>query len=105
MCQRVYRPGYSMPELSTPPRRRSTSPAILVSSAGSKTLAVRVIVTPPPTVNESGVVVLVSTVGLSGQVWIQVWPGFRRGETKSDRRFRAVAMATGVSTAYGRRHH
>jgi len=45
-----------MPELSTPPRRRSTSWLMRVSSAGSKTLAVRVIATPPPTVNEPGVI-------------------------------------------------
>src|SRR5579862_5188096 len=47
MCQRLYRPGYSIPELSTPPRRSSTSVAIRPSSAGSNGVAVRVTRTPP----------------------------------------------------------
>src|SRR3984957_18648946 len=102
MCQRVYRPGYSMPELSTPPRRRSTSAAIRVSSAGSNFSAVRVIVTPP-----AAVIVLVSTVWASRvrSGLPAVRPGKRRGETKSDRRFRAVALTTTAGAAYGRPHH
>jgi len=35
MCQRLYRPGYSIPELITPPRRWSARAAIRPSSAGS----------------------------------------------------------------------
>ena len=46
MCQRLYLPGYSMPELITPPRRLSASAAIRPSSAGSNGAAVRVIRTP-----------------------------------------------------------
>src|SRR5438477_573092 len=42
MTQRLYRPGYSMPELITPPRRSSASAAIRPSSAGSNGSAVRV---------------------------------------------------------------
>jgi hypothetical protein len=49
-----------MPELSTPPRRRSTSAAISASRAGSNAPAVRVMVTPAPLVRE----VVLSTVGL-----------------------------------------
>jgi hypothetical protein len=47
MTQRLYRPGYSMPELITPPRRSSAAAAIRPSSAGSNGVAVRVIRTPP----------------------------------------------------------
>ena len=46
MCQRLYRPGYSMPELITPPRRSSARAAIRPSSAGSNGVAVRVTRTP-----------------------------------------------------------
>ena len=46
MCHRLYRPGYSMPELITPPRRSSARAAIRPSSAGSNGAAVRVTRTP-----------------------------------------------------------
>jgi hypothetical protein len=48
-----------MPELSTPPRRRSTSAASSVSRAGSNSAAVREMMTPAPVVK-----VVLSTVGL-----------------------------------------
>ncbi len=48
MCQRLYRPGYSMPELSTPPGTTSTCWVSFSSTAGSKAVAVRITVTPPP---------------------------------------------------------
>jgi hypothetical protein len=47
MCQRLYLPGYSMPELSTPPRRWSACAAICSSSAGSNGAPVLVISMPP----------------------------------------------------------
>ena len=46
MCHRLYRPGYSMPELITPPRRSSARAAIRPSSAGSNGAAVRMTRTP-----------------------------------------------------------
>src|SRR5215472_12772015 len=63
MCQRLYRPGYSMPELSTPPRRRSTAAAMRDNSAGSNGSATRVIVTPPGVASVLLLGVVVSTVG------------------------------------------
>src|SRR5215472_10082084 len=63
MCQRLYRPGYSIPELSTPPRRRSTAAAMRDSSAGSNGSATRVIVTPPAVACVLLLSVVVSTVG------------------------------------------
>src|ERR1700680_2933952 len=47
MCQRLYRPGYSMPELSTPPRRSSTCTQISSRAEGLNGSAVRVTRTPP----------------------------------------------------------
>ena len=78
MCQRLYRPGYSIPELSTPPRRSSTSVAIRPSSAGSNGVAVRVTRTPP---RVSSSVRWESTVAPRGS-----GSGGDR-ETKSDRLF------------------
>src|ERR1700761_9435905 len=114
MCQRVYRPGYSMPELSTPPRRRSTSAATRVSSAGSNERAVRVTVTPPLTVTDSAagwpaVLSVVSTVGPlgSGLLAIQVWPGKRREKQKRPPypgrplRKQKIAPPTGGATTEG----
>ena len=46
-CQRLYRPGYSIPELSTPPRRRSTCRVRPSSTTGSNGAATRLTRTPP----------------------------------------------------------
>src|SRR6202034_212806 len=51
MCHRLYRPGYSMPELSTPPRRSSTCRVMSASRAGSNGAAVQVTRTPAPVSN------------------------------------------------------
>src|SRR6516162_6377212 len=100
MSQRLYRPGYSMPELSTPPRRLSTAVAMRDSSAGSNSSAVRVIVTPPGVASVLLLSVVVSTVGP-----LNSRPGDQAGDTKSDRLFRAVASDMAGGTAYRRRHH
>src|SRR5579859_2330427 len=46
MCQRLYRPGYSIPELNVPPRRASACLVTPARSAGSN--GVTVLVTPIP---------------------------------------------------------
>src|SRR5215468_8021869 len=100
MCQRLYRPGYSMPELSTPPRRRSTAAAMRDSSAGSNGAAARVIVTPPAVASVLLLGVVVSTVGP-----LNSRPGDRRRHEKRPPFSRAVASDMAGVTAYRRRHH
>jgi hypothetical protein len=51
MCHRLYRPGYSMPELSTPPRRASTCRVTSSSRAGSNGESFRRTRTPPAVSN------------------------------------------------------
>src|ERR1700678_2767707 len=104
MCQRLYRPGYSMPELITPPRRSSTSAATRSSSSGSKGEAVRMTRTPPRVI--------------SSVRWASTWPlrGFgpgRRPEQQKKRRpypwrrFVLLRCKTSASqrAASRRRHH
>ena len=82
MCQRLYRPGYSMPELSTPPAAVDGLGDALefgrferLRGAGDGDAA-------------TGCHSVESTWG----PFYEVWPGARRVIRKSDRRLRAAAL-------------
>src|ERR1700722_19732952 len=101
MCQRLYRPGYSMPELSTPPGTASTCRVRSSSTAGSNGAAVQLTVTPAGgwyVVSPNSVVISPHGSGAGLTARKKRPPGTGRSPS-------GAAGARESGTAYWRGHH